>query len=345
MSYSAWCAPASARVLANPLVGPALVPVLSAILFFGPVPEWAVRSDAVAWLLQLVLVVLGCGIVLPLLGGDIEAGSLAVGLSLAIGSWNWCWTRSRGSRFGCAPAAPRLLRVPLGARLDAAALHDQQVAGSILWCVAELIDLPFLLLVFRRWLRADARDAAQVDAVLEAERLARSALVRTDAPATDRRTRRWPRRRRDAAARSGVADEPWWLTDPQMRGRGRVGTEPSIRLTRQLVHLDDRTGRQRPVQVRKRRPAAVAVLDADRRADRGGVQRQGRAGRQGTGEEWRSSVPGELAGRTSSDETLLRPARRGAAPLSSASRLLPVLRRRTMWNSSGSCGAGSISRR
>src|SRR6478672_5662652 len=31
-----------ARTLANPLVGPALVPLLSVALFFGPLPRWAI---------------------------------------------------------------------------------------------------------------------------------------------------------------------------------------------------------------------------------------------------------------------------------------------------------------
>ena len=185
----------TARVLANPLVGPALVPVLSGLLFFGPVPDWALRSQAVAWILQLALVALGAGITLPLLGPDVAAGSLAVGLSLAIGSLELVLDAIPGVA----------LRLRTGRASDyfihrtahswaPSALHDQQIAGSILWCVAELIDLPFLLLVFRRWLAADARDAAQIDAVLEAERVARSAPG---------------------------ADEPWWLTDPQLRGRAR----------------------------------------------------------------------------------------------------------------------------
>ena len=204
-----------ARVLANPLVGPALVPVLSAVLFFGPVPEWAVRYDAVAWALQVVLVVLGAVIVLPLIGPRVEASSLAVGLSLAIGSLELVLDAIPGIA----------LRLRTGLATDyfsrrsthtwtPSALHDQQIAGSILWCLAELIDLPFLVLVFRRWLQADARDAAQVDAVLEAERAAQSALGRTGADDGDHR---------DGGP---VADAPWWLTDPQMRGRARPEDPP-----------------------------------------------------------------------------------------------------------------------
>jgi hypothetical protein len=102
--------------------------------------------------------------------------------------------------------------------------------------VAEVIDLPFLLLVFRRWLRADARDAAQIDAVLEAERAARTGLAgsnpepgRTDSDHPD------PGHFEPGHFDPGhfepgrtvpaeVADAPWWLTDPAMQRRFRDGS-------------------------------------------------------------------------------------------------------------------------
>ena len=138
--------------------------------------------------------------VLPLVGLDDDASSLAVGLSLAIGSFELVLDALPGV----------ILRLHTGLVTDwfdhrarhawtPDALHDQRVAGAVLWCIAEIIDLPFLVLVFRRWVRADARDAAAADAVLEAERLARHALPgEQDAP--DR-------------------DAPWWLTDPTMQQR------------------------------------------------------------------------------------------------------------------------------
>jgi cytochrome c oxidase assembly factor CtaG len=190
------------RVVANPLVGPALVPVLSFVLFFGPVPEWAVRFTWFDWLLQFALLVIGALMVLPLVGLDEEATSLAVGLSLAIGTFELVLDALPGV----------ILRLRNGLvtgwfdhrdlhSWTPDALHDQRVAGAVLWCIAEIIDLPFLVLVYRRWLRADARDAAQVDAVLEAERAARQALPEdTEQPG---------------------GDAPWWLNDPAMQERLR----------------------------------------------------------------------------------------------------------------------------
>jgi putative membrane protein len=189
----------TARVVSNPLVGPALVPVLSAVLFFGPLAGWAVAASPVGWVLQLVLLAVGALMVLPLIGLEERASSLAVGLSLAIGCFELV--------IDALPGIVLRLRTHLATSwFDHRALyswspgplHDQRAAAAILWCVAEIIDLPFLYLVFRRWQRADARDAAQVDAVLEAERAAQGAdEVR--------------------------GDQPWWLTDPAMQERMRRG--------------------------------------------------------------------------------------------------------------------------
>jgi putative membrane protein len=201
-----------ARVIANPLVGPALVPALSAVLFFGPVPGWSIGVAPFGWVLDVVLLVIGALMVLPLVGLDGEASSLAVGLSLAIGSFELVLDALPGIvlRLHTTIATSWFAHRDLQS-WSPQPLRDQQVAGAILWCVAELIDLPFLVLVFRRWLRADARDAARVDAVLEAERAARRAL--SDGP----------RAASADAARTPVVerDAPWWESDPAMRERLR----------------------------------------------------------------------------------------------------------------------------
>jgi putative membrane protein len=194
-----WC-----RAIANPLIGPALVPLLSAVLFFGPLPGWAIISPAVGWALQLALLAVGALMVLPLAGLAEDASSLAVGLGLLIGSFELV--------LDALPGVILRLRQTLATtwfdHRDVHAwspvpLHDQRAAGAILWCIAELIDLPFLLLVYRRWLRADARDAAAVDAVLEAERAARHTFAADEPAALVER------------------DVPWWLSDPAMRDRVR----------------------------------------------------------------------------------------------------------------------------
>lgn len=191
------------RFIANPLVGPALVPVVSFVLFFGPVPGWSIQYRAVGWFEQVAVLAVGALVVLPLVDSESRRSSLAVGLALAFGSFELVLDAVPG-------IALRLHRSLSTSYFDhralwdwsPAALRDQQIAGSVLWCVAELLDLPFLILVFRQWLRADARDAADIDAVLEAERIARGA----DQP--------------DEAG-EGPTDAPWWLNDPSMQERLR----------------------------------------------------------------------------------------------------------------------------
>jgi cytochrome c oxidase assembly factor CtaG len=193
-----------AKFFASPLVGPALVPVLCGVLFFGPVPTWAVQNASTAWTLQVGVVVVGAFVTLPLVSPIEQPSSLAVGLSLAVGSLELV--------LDAIPGIALRLHVSLVTSYwdhriarpwSPTPLHDQHIAGAILWCVSEVLDLPFLLLVFRRWLQADARDAAQIDAVLEAERAARAALSEREA----------------AAPTEPERDAPWWLDDPAMRNR------------------------------------------------------------------------------------------------------------------------------
>ena len=193
-----------AAVLGNPLVGPALVPLLSMGLFFGPLPGWAIEVRPVGWLLAPLLVFVGGLMLLPLLGLEANPTALAVALTLALGSFELVLDAIPGIALRL---HTRLVTSYFDHRVmhpwSSAHLRDQQTAGSILWVVAELIDLPFLLLVYRRWLRADERDAAAVDAVLEAEHAARVALDGPEEPG------------------AAVADVPWWVSDPAMQRRFR----------------------------------------------------------------------------------------------------------------------------
>lgn len=181
------------RLVATPYLSPALVPILSFGIFFGPLPGWAVAVPPVGWVLQLVLVALGAGMALWLIGlDDDKVTTLAAGMALGIGMFELVIDAIPG-------IIMRLNDNILSTFFDQRdtfawtreAIADQRTAGAVLWFIAELLDLPFLVLAYRRWRRIDEKDAARIDTVLEAERVARGAET----------------------------DEPWWLSDPAMTSR------------------------------------------------------------------------------------------------------------------------------
>jgi putative membrane protein len=196
----------SVRLVSNPFVSPALVPILSFGIFFGPVPGLAIGVPLFGWVLQLLLVVVGAGMALWLVGlDDDQVSTNLAGMALGIGMFELVIDAVPG-------IVMRLSDTLLSTFFDHRAAHgwapnplsDQRTGGSIMWFIAEIIDLPFLILGYRRWRRIDAKDAERVDAVLETQRQQRRALTPADAPdsATDR-------------------DVPWWVDDPTMQARMR----------------------------------------------------------------------------------------------------------------------------
>ena len=188
------------RFLGSPLVSPVLVPVLCMLLIFGGLGAFAVSSVWAGGIVHLLLLIVGALVALPLVNTDDQRSSLAVGLSLAVGFVELILDAFPGIalRFQThmtlvhfAVNRPAFSPVPI---------DDQHVAGGILWVVAEVLDLPFLILAATRWIKADARDAARVDAELDARQ-------------------HW-----DASGEvvaEPVVDRPWWLDDPGLQDRFR----------------------------------------------------------------------------------------------------------------------------
>ena len=49
------------------------------------------------------------------------------------------------------------------------AVHHQSLAGTILWFLAEISDLPILSMIFLHGIRVDEAEARRVDALLDAQ--------------------------------------------------------------------------------------------------------------------------------------------------------------------------------
>jgi cytochrome c oxidase assembly factor CtaG len=49
------------------------------------------------------------------------------------------------------------------------ALHDQHLSGDFLWFIAEIADIPVLIILFMRWMRSDRHEAKTMDELTDEE--------------------------------------------------------------------------------------------------------------------------------------------------------------------------------
>jgi putative membrane protein len=187
------------RWLGHPALTLLYVPVVTGLLFFGGVGEASLRSTPAGWLLHLVLLAIGAMIALPLLDVEDSRTSLAVGVAVAVSAVELLLDAVPGI----------VLRLETHLQMPAfaagrpawapGALADQQTAGAILWTVAELLDLPYLVLTVRQWTRLDRREAQRIDADLD-----RAAAGADPGP---------------GPGSPAAVGRPWWLDDPELRRR------------------------------------------------------------------------------------------------------------------------------
>ncbi len=197
---SRFLAKGSMRFFGSPLVSPVLVPVLCLLLIFGGLGAFSVSSVWGGGVVHIVLLAAGLLIAIPLVNINDQRTSLAVGLSLGVGFVELILDAFPGIalRFQThmtlvhfAVDRPSFSPVPI---------DDQHIAGGILWVVAEVLDLPFLILAATAWIRADQRDAARIDAELDARQHWAPDGEPVEAPTVER---------------------PWWLDDPNLQDRFR----------------------------------------------------------------------------------------------------------------------------
>jgi cytochrome c oxidase assembly factor CtaG len=185
--------PATTRRSLSPLLGSLMAMVVLLTLYTTGWDESRLHHGLVFELTHVTLVLAGCAFLGPLLseGGtsygvrtlvafvdglfDAVPGLAVLGShGLIAGSWYVGQRRS----WGPSPA------------------HDQQIGGAAMIALSELVGLPAMLLLLVRWVRADAVEAAAVDAELDVVAAAES-----------------------AAAGGEVLQRPWWETDPVPRVR------------------------------------------------------------------------------------------------------------------------------
>ncbi|MDP5227295.1 MULTISPECIES: cytochrome c oxidase assembly protein [Arthrobacter] len=159
------------RFLSHPVVAPLLGLALFASLL-GP-GLYTMRSSAVASvLLTLLAPLLGLLLVLPALEGEERPASSAVMVVAFI--YVFIELLADAIPGIMLRLSPTVLDGVTGAVQGAlpwfpGALRDQQLAGDLLWFVAEVVDLPLIILMMVRFQRADRADARRIDELSDEE--------------------------------------------------------------------------------------------------------------------------------------------------------------------------------
>ena len=224
---------AVARFVGHPFVGPAVVPLITGVLFFGRCADLWSSQPWIATALGLAVVGVGCLIARPLASDDPTEASLAVGVALALSVVELLIDAIPGIALRLDTHLVTAHFAVPHATWAMSPILDQRMAGSILWGVAEALDLPVLLLVFLRWSRADERESRRIDGLIDQAEFA-------------------------AARAGGTAQldstDPWWVADPQMSVRlGTAAESPesdaaafAAKRTRAVGHRRAPTQRHRP---------------------------------------------------------------------------------------------------
>jgi putative membrane protein len=181
--------------LSHPLIGPALVPACTALVFFTGLLNASLRSTGVAAAVHVGLLLAGFIFALPLLGEGPPPASIAIAAAVFVGFLELL----ADALPGFAVRMSDSLLTPWFAHLHRSwgptPINDQHLGGSILWGVAELVDLPFLAFMVVQWVRADARETVEVDRRLDA-------VARAQAPTGEPLD----------------SEAPWWERDASVFG-------------------------------------------------------------------------------------------------------------------------------
>ena len=207
---SAWPNSAFGRCTTFPLVGTLLITAVPFIVYFTQTFEYLLRNNWAYYAAQLTYVAIGFLFFWPLLSSDNQlrrwpwpVATLLVFLETLFDSVPgiviWLSTRL------IAPTYYAEVARPWGRSL----LSDQKLGGVMLWGVGEVVGVPLLIAMVAQWMRADEREAARVDRLLDD---AAGNVPEQLPPAVGP-----PNSPPDPA----TLERPWWEQDPDRLRRGR----------------------------------------------------------------------------------------------------------------------------
>lgn len=176
--WSAWWDGRVLKFLTHPLIAPVLLLVVPVVVLTTSLLRRSLENDAVLAGVQLALLVVGVLATLPLSETESPDHQVPHPVSAFLSFFELILDAIPGivlaySTTLVAGGWYAMYGVPGGAEWAAG---DQRAAGATLWVVGELVDLPFLYLVIRRWMKADAEEARRIDAELDARDALRAAV-------------------------------------------------------------------------------------------------------------------------------------------------------------------------
>lgn len=214
----------AARILTFPLITAGYMVATPFALYFSPWYEATLRSGTARELTYFALMAPGLLFFWTLLRVDPVPREYPYLVSLFITTAEVIFDAALGlmvlaDQNLIASAYYHALARPWGPTLQV----DQMFGGAVLWIFGDVVGLPFLVAQIVQMHREDEREAALIDAeldardaALEAERAVRGAPD-PDAESPDTESGA------DGPAREPVGDRPWWETDPQLTRRYRPG--------------------------------------------------------------------------------------------------------------------------
>lgn len=151
------------RVFGNAIFG-ALFSAALFCLFLTPVAGYARGEPAIDAALGVVVPVLGLLTVLPLVEDAASRSSLFITAEFILAFVELLIDAIPGIVLRLSPVV-----LDHGPSIVSAlawwpsALRDQQLAGDLLWCIAEGADLPIIIVLLVRWARTDRRESRRFD--------------------------------------------------------------------------------------------------------------------------------------------------------------------------------------
>jgi putative copper resistance protein D len=194
------------QVLAHPALGPLLLPLVTMLVYFTAVLPVSLAHYSAYEGLHVALLAAGLVLAIGLAdeGGAATSVTMAAAILCAFLELLADAIPGIAIRLRNTPLAPaHYLFVHRGG--GPSPVNDMHLAGSIVWFLAETIDLPVLAILVVRWIRADEREAAVIDRQLDLERPV-ALDVPDGSPASER----------------PALDEPWWETDARVFGERRA---------------------------------------------------------------------------------------------------------------------------